>query len=218
MSYMKFENEELRLLYDKAASFFPLLYLDAFFGRATENSIYRKKAISYLNLTPNSTILDVACGIGFNFKILESYLRNSGKLVGIDISSKSLELAKSIVIKHGWTNIELVNMSITDYEPEIFFDAILCTYALEIIPDYKLTIDKIFNLLKPQGRFAIIGMKSFPAPSFLSSFLEKLYKVAGIDVHRDIILYIKSRFNKIYFYEECFFGSYYILSTSKPIS
>lgn len=50
-------------------------------------------------------------------------------------------------------------MSITDYDPEIRFDAILCTFAMEIIPDYKAAIDKIFSQLKPQGRIALIGMK-----------------------------------------------------------
>lgn len=68
------DEEEVGSLYNKFASFPLFLQLDALFGRATENSVYRKKAIALLNLTSNSTVLDVACGIGFNFKILESYL------------------------------------------------------------------------------------------------------------------------------------------------
>lgn len=91
---MRLENDKVKSLYDKAARFPLLLYLDALFGRATENSIYRKKAIASLRITANSTVLDVACGIGFNFKLIESYLQNSGKLVGIDISSESLKIAK----------------------------------------------------------------------------------------------------------------------------
>lgn len=210
---MKLENDEVGLLYDKYARAPLFLYLDALFHRATENSVYRKKAVASLSLTENSTVLDVACGIGFNFKIIESYLQNSGKLVGVDISSESLEVAKKRIAKHKWTNVELVSMSITDYEPEIFFDAVLCTFALEIIPHYKAAVDKIFDLMKPQGRFAMIGMKFGSLSS--NPFLEWLYKKTGIDVHRDIVPYIKSKFARIDSYEECFFGSYYILSTSK---
>jgi len=49
-------------------------------------------------------------------------------------------------------------------------------------------------------------------------FFERLYKVGKIDIDRDIVAYIKSKFNKIDYYEECFFGFYYILSTSKSYS
>lgn len=214
---MRLENDEVKSLYDKAARFPLLLYLDALFGRATENSIYRKKAIASLRIAVNSAVLDVACGIGFNFKLIESYLQNSGKLVGIDISSESLKVAKRRIAKHKWTNIELVNMSITDYDPEIRFDAILCTFAMEIIPEYKTAIDKIFSQLKPQGRFALIGMKlSSRMPyKLLNPFSEWLDRTVEIDVHRDVVASIKSKFNKIDYYEDCFSGFYYILSTSK---
>ncbi|MGQ4915420.1 MAG: class I SAM-dependent methyltransferase [Candidatus Asgardarchaeia archaeon] len=217
---MRLSDNEIKLLYDKAARYPAFLHLDALLGRATEHSIYRKKAIALLKLTPNSTVLDVACGIGFNFKIIESYLQNSGKLIGIDISSESLKVAKGYVVKHGWTNVELVNTSITDYNPDIQFDAILCTYALEIISDYKAAIDNIYRLLKPQGRFAMIGMKlSSRLPyKLINPFINWLYKSGGIDVHRDIIGYIKSKFKKIDYYENCFFDFDYILSASKLYS
>jgi len=153
------DEEKIRSLYDKFARFPIFLKLDAFLGRATENSIYRKRAISLLNLTPGSTVLDVACGIGLNFRILESYLQGKGKIVGIDISSESLKLARKRIEKQKWSNIELVNMSITDYEPEILFDAALCTFAMEIIPNYVGAIERIYDLLKPEGGFAMIGMK-----------------------------------------------------------
>ena len=91
---MHFNNYDIKLLYDWVARFPLFLYLNALFGRSTENSIYRKKVIASLKLTPNSTVLDVACGIGFNFKILESYLQNSGKIIGIDIFFESLKVAK----------------------------------------------------------------------------------------------------------------------------
>jgi len=199
-------DEKVKSLYDKYAKIPLLLYLDALFGRATENSIYRKKAIASLKLTANSIVLDVACGIGFNFKIIESYLKNSGKIVGIDISPESLRVAKKRIAKHKWTNIELVNMSITDYEPRIRFDAILCTFAMEIIPDYKAAIEKIFNLLKPQGRFAMIGMKLSTKISYklLNPLFEWFAREGGIDLHRNIVALIKSKFNKIDYYEESF--------------
>ena len=79
-------------------------------------------------------------------------MQNSGKIIKIDISYESLKVAKRRTAKHKWANIELVNTSITDYESKLSFDTTLCKFALEIISDYKAAIDKIFNLLKPQGK------------------------------------------------------------------
>jgi len=47
---MKFNDDAIRNLYDRSVRI-PLFWeLDALFGRATENSIYRKKAAAALNL------------------------------------------------------------------------------------------------------------------------------------------------------------------------
>jgi ubiquinone/menaquinone biosynthesis C-methylase UbiE len=214
---MNLEENKVRLLYDRFAGLPLLYYLDTLFTRTMENSIYRKKAIASLDLSDNSTVLDVACGIGLNFKIIESYLRNSGRLVGVDISSESLKLARKRIAKNKWTNVELVNMSITDYGPDDSFDAVLITFAMEIIPDYREAIDRIFNLLKPQGRFAMIGMTLNPRMPYrlLNPCVNWFYKRTRIDINRDVVAYLESKFNRTNSYEECLFGYFYFLSLTR---
>ncbi len=195
----------------------PLFWeLDALFGRATENSIYRKKAIAALKLNEESTVLDVACGPGFNFKVIEGYLGGKGKLVGIDISPGVLKLAQQRVKKHGWTNVELVNQNIVEYEPGMLFDAVLCTFALTIIPAYKAALERMFALLKPEGRFAMIGMKksTWRICRILNPLMEWTGRWVGIEWGRDVAGYIRSRCREVE-YEECFGGWYYILSTTR---
>ncbi|GAG80706.1 unnamed protein product, partial [marine sediment metagenome] len=150
-----------------------------------------------------------------NFKIIERYLQYEGKLIGVDISQESLKLAKGKVLKNRWKNVKLVNNSIIDYKPGILFDAILCTYA----KDYKLAIDKIFDLLKPNGRFSMIGMKlSSKTPyKYLNFIMNKIYKIWDVEANRDIFKYILSKFKRIIYYREYFYGFYYILNTSKMI-
>jgi len=214
---LKNSDEEIKKLYDEASKHLAFYYLDLILGRSMENSIYRKKAIATLGLKPNSKVLDVACGMGLNFKIIEKYITNGGMLVGVDISSESLKFAKGKIIKYKWPNVKLVNKSFMDYNPENHFDAVLCTYALEIIPNYKGTIDRIYNLLKPGGRFSMIGMKlSSQMPyKILNPFFKQLYRSGGIDLYRNIIKYLKMKFKKINYYENCYFDYAYILSTSK---
>jgi len=181
-----------------------------------EDSKYRKKAVDSLQLNSDSKVLDVACGTGLNFKAVESYLGNSGKLVGVDISPYMLKAARNRVTKHGWKNVELVNVSFADYEPGTFFDAALCTFAIEIIPDYESVIDKIFRLLKPQGRFAMIGMKlSSRMPYKLANpIVDWFGRIGGVDYHCDAMDYIRSKYSVVDF-EEFLGGFFYILSASK---
>jgi len=213
------KNDQVKHLYNKSAKNPIFYYLNAIIGQTTENSNYRKESIDLLKLGPNSIVLDAACGLGDNFKIIEHYLQNGGKLIGVDISQESLKLAKGKVLKNRWKNVQLVNNSIIDYKPDILFDAILCTYAKEIIPDYKLAIDKIFDLLKPNGRFSMIGMKlSSKTPyKYLNFIMNKIYKIWDVEANRDIFKYILSKFKRIIYYREYFYGFYYILNTSKMI-
>jgi ubiquinone/menaquinone biosynthesis C-methylase UbiE len=208
------DNDQVRTLYDRHAR-----HIDAFFGRLTENSPYRRKVIARLNVALNSSVLDIACGIGSNFKIIESYLQNSGALVGIDISSESLKIAKRLVVKHKWSNVHLLNTSITEYRPKKRFDAILCTFALEIIPEFEAAIDNIFELLTPGGWFAMLGMKkSSIAPySGLNTIAEWVLRRTCIDLNRDLVRSIKSS-AQVHSYEECFLGFYYILSACRQNS
>jgi len=216
---MTVDNDAVRALYDKfSLSPWASLFwnLDGLFGRATEHSIYRKRAIAFLSLTGDSVVLDVACGPGLNFKVIEGYLGDDGKLVGVDLSPGVLKMAERRAQGHRWTNVELVEASITDYEPGFLFDAVLCTFALEIMPEYEAAIDKMFSLLKLQGRFAMIGMKTASRTpyTFLNPMMEWMSRLGAIDLSRDAAAYIRSKCDTVD-YEECFGGFYYILSASK---
>jgi ubiquinone/menaquinone biosynthesis C-methylase UbiE len=204
------DHEQIRVLYDRYAK-----PIDAVFSRATENSPYRDKAVARLGLTTDSSVLDAACGTGPNFKIIESRLRNHGSLVGIDISSKSLEIAAKLVAEQNWTNVQLLNTRISEYKPTKRFDAILCTFALEIAADYQSAIENMFSLLKPEGRFAMLGIKKSSRAPFrgLNSLVKWVLEKACIDLERNLARYIESR-ARMLSYEECFLGFYFILSAS----
>ena len=110
---MKYPEEKITAIYDKASSAPTFL---SWYGEEilTRMKIYREKAVSYLNLSDNSIVLDVACGVGFNFRFIEKHLSENGRIVGVDISPKTLKLAEKLAAKQGWTNIEFVNTSIMD--------------------------------------------------------------------------------------------------------
>ena len=214
---MPLDNHTVRALYDRSVRI-PLYWeIDALASRATAHSVYRKRAIAALGLTAGARVLDAACGTGLNFPIIQSYLRATGKLVGVDLSAGVLRVAQRRVRRHDWRNVGLVQANMGEFAPGPCFDAALCTLALCIIPDYRATIDAMLALLKPDGRLAVLGMKMTTRRPYtlLAPVMRWFGKLGGIDWERDVVAAIRSRCPDAT-YEECFGGYYYVLSAPNP--
>ena len=212
-----FSKNQIQKMYDRFSSI-PLFWeIDAITCRATQKSPYRAQAISQLALDSASTVLDVACGTGLNFTLIQNYLKNQGKIIGIDLSSKTLDLARNRIFKNSWTNIELIQTDSAEYRSEDTFDAVLCTFAIEIIPSYQGTLDIMINTVKPGGRIAIIGFKtsSWHCFRWFNSFFKNMSVIfGGVDLNRNTREYVCNRCREV-FYKEVFGGYYYILVAQK---
>lgn len=95
------------------------------------------------------SVLDLGCGYGWHCKYA---IDNGAKYVlGIDISSKMLEVAKE---KNASGNIEYKCVAMEDlmFEDETF-DVVLSSLAFHYIKDFKLLISNISNWLKKGGEF-----------------------------------------------------------------
>ncbi len=215
---MSFSNAQIKAMYDWFSRHPWFWEIDAVTCRATEDSPYRERAIELLDLTPEARVLDVACGTGLNFKLLQSYLQNRGRLVGVEQSEKTLQLAHRRVRKHGWTNVELVEQNAADYESDKLFDAALCTFAIEIIPPYRETLEAMLRVVKPGGRIAFIGFQD--SSHYLFRKLNHIFRwtgvfIGGLDMDRDVRAYLQTRSREVAF-EEYYGGFYYILAVENP--
>ena len=212
-----FSRNQIQKMYDRFSNI-PLFWeIDAITCRATETSPYRAQAISQLKLDSASRVLDVACGTGLNFPQIQNYIKNQGKIIGIDLSSKTLDLARKRIFKNSWTNIELIQADSAEYKNEDNFDAVLCTFAIEIIPSYQDTIDRMVDAVKPGGRIAIIGFKTSSWDFFrmFNSLVENISVIfGGVDLHRNTREYLCNRCHEV-IYKEVFGGYYYILVVQK---
>ncbi|KPL08041.1 hypothetical protein AMJ86_02135 [bacterium SM23_57] len=103
----------------------------------------------YLN--NNDIVLDYACGTG----IIATEISNSVKKIhAIDISSKMIDIAKR---KSNERKIENINFSKTDILDERYkkesFNVILVFNILYLLSDVHKIIERINELLKPEGLF-----------------------------------------------------------------
>jgi ubiquinone/menaquinone biosynthesis C-methylase UbiE len=127
-----------------------------------EGTLYagaRTRAIELLELRPGARVLDVACGTGANFALIEQRIGPSGELVGIDLTPQMLNQARGRVLRHGWANVLLREADVCELAAEDLgepFDAAVCTLGLSVIPEWQRAWVAMLALVRPGGRLALM--------------------------------------------------------------
>lgn len=101
--------------------------------------------------TTGKVILDAGCGSGYKSLILAE--ANPGaKIIGIDLSEKSVDLAEKRLKHHGFDNSAFYALSIYDLpQLNIQFDYINCDEVLYLLPDPLAGLQAMKAVLKPDG-------------------------------------------------------------------
>jgi ubiquinone/menaquinone biosynthesis C-methylase UbiE len=103
----------------------------------------------YLNET--DTLMDLGCATGSISIDISDSVR---KVIGIDISSEMIRLAKEKAIEHKAENVYFAKSTIFDSRhKEGSFDALMAFNILHLLDDTDKAIGRINSLLKPGGIF-----------------------------------------------------------------
>ena len=120
---------------------------------------YRKRAIQSLALNPSDTVVDLGCGTGLNFSLLQEQVGPRGRIIGVDITDAMLDEAHARITAHGWSNVELVKSSAAVYVFPPAVDGILSTFALTLVPEFDEVIRNGALALRPGKRFVVLDFK-----------------------------------------------------------
>ncbi len=98
-----------------------------------------------------ATILDAGCGSGKNALALA--VANPGaRIVGVDLSAKSVEMALERLHCHGFTNCEFHQLALEDLPSTgMQFDYINCDEVLSLVPNLAVGLQALRAVLAPQG-------------------------------------------------------------------
>ena len=132
---------------------------------------YRRQAVSALNLQRGDTVVEIGCGTGLNFPLLQQAVGPSGKVIGVDMTDAMLNQARQRVEDNGWTNVELVQGDAVAYSFPAGVDGILSTFALSLAPELDTIIHNGCVALAPGKRWVILDLK---VPSFWTPWLTTL--------------------------------------------
>jgi demethylmenaquinone methyltransferase/2-methoxy-6-polyprenyl-1,4-benzoquinol methylase len=150
--------EEVNEVYGRRARFFDWS-VNAYYLLGFRWWVYRRRAIAALELQPGATIVEIGCGTGLNFRLLQESIGLSGRLIGVDLSTDMLEQARQRIAANGWSNVELVQARAADYDFPSSVDAVLSTFALSLEPRFDEVIAKAAMTLVGDGRFVLLDLR-----------------------------------------------------------
>jgi len=118
----------------------------------------RRRAVALLRLAPGETCLEVACGTGVNFGLIERRIGAGGRLIGLDLSADMLAQARRRIERAGWQNVSLVEASVEEATLPAAPDALLFSLTHDVLqmPD---GLANLFRQARPGARVAVFGPK-----------------------------------------------------------
>jgi ubiquinone/menaquinone biosynthesis C-methylase UbiE len=119
----------------------------------------RLRAVHALGLRRGDTVVDIACGTGLNFPLLENVIGPGGRIVGVDLTDAMLARAQDRVKANGWNNVSLVQADAAGFDFPAGVKAILSTYAMTQVPECAEVIARGAKALPGGGRWVVLDLK-----------------------------------------------------------
>jgi demethylmenaquinone methyltransferase/2-methoxy-6-polyprenyl-1,4-benzoquinol methylase len=119
----------------------------------------RLRAVRALGLRPGDTVVDIACGTGLNFPLIQRAIGPGGRIVGVDLTDAMLAQARRRIEANDWRNISLVHADAAEFDFPAEVSAILSTYALTQVPECGEVIALGAAALSPGGRWVVLDLK-----------------------------------------------------------
>jgi ubiquinone/menaquinone biosynthesis C-methylase UbiE len=123
---------------------------------------WRRRVVDLLPLRPGDVVLDVGCGTGLAFSLLQQRIGPSGTIIGIDPASEMLAIARQRITEHGWRNIVLFEAAAEDaIIPQVADHALFC--AVHDVLQSPAALRNLLTHVRPGGSVAAVGGKWAPA-------------------------------------------------------
>jgi len=119
----------------------------------------RLQAVRALRLRPGDTVVDMACGTGLNFRLLEKVVGPGGQIIGVDLTDAMLARAQDRIKTNGWRNVSLVQADAAAFDFPAEVNAIPSTYAMTQVPECAEVIAHGARALADGGRWAVLDLK-----------------------------------------------------------
>jgi rhodanese-related sulfurtransferase len=133
-------------------------------------------------LTPGKIVIDLACGAGsLGRSAAQRVQGNGGQVVGIDTSPRMVEAAKQQAAGVAGLEYYVHDAAMLGF-PDGSCDVMFCRFALPFLADPAAALARSLAVLKPGGRFAVMGIGGASHNEFFTA----LGGVAGDPLQRSL--------------------------------
>lgn len=155
---MALTKDEVSQLYRKRAARYDILS-SLYYLLGFRIAAYRRRAVEALELSTGDIVVELGCGTGANFPLLQEAVGPDGRIIGVDLTDPMLEGARQRVERNGWNNVELVRIDAARYGYPLPPDGIVSSFALTLFPEYEQVVEDGAEALNPGGRFVVLDLK-----------------------------------------------------------
>lgn len=171
----------------------------------------RETAMTYLDVGPGDTVLDIGCGPGVNFATLSDAVGPEGRVVAVDYSPEMVERARDRIAEHGLDNVTVRRADATtaDFGE---CDAALATLSMSVMPDIERAARNVYGALATGGRFVVFDVRPIPAGPLrvLNPLVRRfIHWYANWNTGADVLPVLERTFDETQVVETYFAGANY---------
>jgi SAM-dependent methyltransferase len=113
--------------------------------------------LKHVPIAPDDDILDIGCGTGKSTRAVAK-LANAGSALGLDLSTRMLELARARADEQGVTNVQFehADAQVHPFQPASF-DLVISSFGCMFFSDPVAAYRNIAGALRPGGRLALLA-------------------------------------------------------------
>lgn len=110
----------------------------------------------FARMKAGDTVLDLGSGAGNDCFVARAVVGESGKVIGVDMTEKMIDLARENADKLGFNNVEF-RLGDIEHLPltAARVDVVVSNCVLNLVPDKAKAFQEIYRVLKPGGHFSI---------------------------------------------------------------
>jgi ubiquinone/menaquinone biosynthesis C-methylase UbiE len=160
----------------------------------TKNIEYQKAYFDFCEISPQDTLLDLACGTGEYAIFAAPLVKN---VHGVDISKGMIEIAQKQAKENGIKNTSFLCRPVesTPFENESF-SIIICRSAFHHFHDYENIFKEMIRCCQKGGRISIQDIVTY-SDAKVDDFFEEFEREVDISHHKSLSKeYIKNLYDR----------------------
>ncbi len=108
----------------------------------------------FADIEEGNTVVDLGSGAGIDVFLAANIVKETGKVIGIDMTENMLKKARENAQKHGYTNVEFRQGDIEQKIPveDNSVDVVISNCVINLTTNKESTFKEIYRILKSEGK------------------------------------------------------------------